>query len=396
MRLIPRNIQSLSSESKKDLILNFKATKLASIFMLIAFNTITIVHAQDVHFSQFDRANLSINPALIANGEQSVRYSLQVKNQWREGLGLPYSTKQASLEQKIRPCTNSTKHKLSYGINLINDNAGDSRINLNSVSGAFAYTYQYVEEISFTVGLIGSYNNRSFDISQLTWPEFWNDLGFIENNSSSSENFSNDVLNYGSIGAGFNFYGKQSKQINEDGTVSREGRSTLNFGVGVFNINRPELNFYNESNTSPSVKLGVRYSLYMVPVIEVGQKMDLKFKVFSQFQNTYFESLVNGGIIRHFKGKGKPYSLGLSLGARIWSLDNKPSLVTGEKKKLVDSFIPEFTASFRNWDFGFSFDITTSKFALPTNRRGGPEFFIRKNIYNCIQQPPYKPNCRIF
>ena len=69
---------------------------------------------------------------------------------------------------------------------------------------------------------------------------------------------------------------------------------------------------------------------------------------------------------------------------------------TNEKKKPVDSYIPEITASFKNWDFGFSFDITKSNFELPTNRRGGPEFFLRKNIFNCIQVPPYKPNCRIF
>lgn len=384
------------------MILNFKATKLASILLLIAFNTISKVHAQDVHFSQFDRANLSINPALIASGEQTTRYSLQVKNQWKIGLGLPYSTKQASFENKINPCDREAKHKFSYGFNLINDIAGDSRINLNKVSGAFAYTYQYVEELSFTVGLLGSFNNRSFDMSDLTWPEFWNDLGFIDPASAEIENFSQFNINYGSIGAGFNFYGKQSKTFNDDGTVSRQGRSSINFGVGIFNLNKPQLNFEDLDQVGNeninAVRLGQRYSIYMVPIIEAGTNMDLKFKVFTQFQNTYFESLISGGFIYHFdKNKnGTPFSLGLAAGARIWSLDNDPSLVTGEKKKLFDSFIPEFTASFRDWEFGFSFDITTSRFALPTNRRGGPEFFFRKNIFNCIQTPPYRPNCRIF
>ena len=83
------------------MILNFKATKLAGISLLLALTTISQVHSQDVHFSQFDRANLSVNPALVASGEQSMRYSIQVKNQWKEGLGLPYATKQASFEQKI-------------------------------------------------------------------------------------------------------------------------------------------------------------------------------------------------------------------------------------------------------------------------------------------------------
>lgn len=380
------------------MILNFKATKLASISLLLALTTISHVHSQDVHFSQFDRANLSVNPALVGSGEQSMRYTIHVKNQWREGLGLPYATKQASFEQKIKACNKDAKHKFSYGFNLINDNAGDSRINLNQVGTALAYTYQYVEEISFSIGLSGAFSNRSFDISNLTWPEFWNDLGFVDYNSETQENFSNYAINYGTIGAGFNFYGKQSKTFNDDGTASRQGRSSINFGVGIFNINKPELNFYDSSNNLSPIELGVRYSIYMIPIIEAGDNLDLKFKVFSQFQNTYFESVLNGGFIYHFNQNNKetPFSLGLSFGARIWSLDNDPSTVTNEKKKPFDSYIPEITASFKNWDFGFSYDITKSEFELPTNRRGGPEFFLRKNIYNCMQVPPYKPNCRIF
>lgn len=378
------------------MILNFKATKLASIFLLLAFNTFTNVHGQDVHFSQFDGASLSVNPALIASGEQSLRYSIQVRDQWREGLGTPYSTKRISLEQKIRPCNTLSKHKLSYGLSLINDKAGDSNIDLYSVSGALAYTYQYVEEISFTIGLMGGYNNRSFNISNLTWPEYWNELGFRDPAAQTTEEFSNFVLGYESVSVGFNFYGKQSKLFNDDGTISRQGRSNLNFGVGVFNLTQPELNFYNrEGNSNDPVKLPIRTSVYMVPIIEVDQQLDLKFKALAQFQNTYFESLLSGGLIYHFDNKEKPLSLGLAVGARIWSLDNDPSL-TGEKKKLVDSIIPEFTASFRNWDFGFTYDITVSNFKEPTNRRGGPEFFLRKNIFNCLQVPPYRPNCRIF
>ena len=367
--------------------------------MLLALNTITNVHGQDVHFSQFDGASLSVNPALIASGEQSMRYSIQVRDQWREGLGTPYSTKRISLEQKIRPCNTQSKHKLSYGLNLINDRAGDSNIDLYSVSGALAYTYQYVEEISFTIGLMGGYNNRSFDISTLSWPEYWNELGYVDYDAETTEQFSNFVLGYESVNVGFNFYGKQSKLFNDDGTISRQGRSTLNFGVGVFNLTQPELNFYDHEkpveNPEYEVRLPIRTSVYMVPVIEVGKQLDLKFKALAQFQNTYFESLISGGLIYHFDNKEKPMALGFAMGTRIWSLDNDPTL-TGEEKKIVDSIIPEITASFRNWDFGFTYDITISNFEVPTNRRGGPEFFLRKNIFNCIQAPPYRPNCRIF
>ena len=114
------------------------------------------------------------------------------------------------------------------------------------------------------------------------------------------------------------------------------------------------------------------------------------------FQNTYFESLFDGGLVFHMKdSKNNPISFGLSTGVRLWSLDNgiDPSV---DPNKIVDAIIPAISASVKGVDVGFAFDINISKFSEANNRRGGPELFIRKRIFNCLVAPPFRPNCNIF
>ena len=355
------------------------------------------VHSQDVHFSQFDRANLISNPALTAVGEEDARYSAQLKRQWKSGLGLPYFTKMVSYEHKVNPCDKKAKHKFSYGLNFINDAAGDSRLQLNQLNSALSYTYQFEDEINVSFGLSGAFHNRAFRTDALTWDEFWDDVSQSANLSlNTTEPINNFQVSYGSIGAGFNFHGKQSQLKDENGVITRQGRSTLDFGVGVHNINRPKVAFMDNDES----KINVRYSIYMIPVIELNDAMDLKFKAFTQFQNPYFEAILSGGMQFHInreKKKKDKLSVGFATGFRLWSFNNNSVFDTsGAPKQIFDAIIPEITTSYSDWELGFSFDITVSKFQAPNNSRGGPELMIRRKIFKCYKVPPYKPNCKIY
>ena len=377
------------------MILNSKAIRLAWIFIFLAPLILPkCVHAQDVHFSQFDNANLIINPALTASGVESGRISMQAKQQWTRGLINPFRTIFASYEAKINPCDNSNKHKWSYGFSIMNDDAGASNLTLTQVTGSLSYTYQMAEEIGFTLGALGGFNNRSFESGLLSAGNQYDPILQIYDSSIPLEGIPDMFsTNFETVGLGFNFYGKQSKVVNDEGVTTRQGRSTLNFGGAIYNLTRPNVAFTTQDYTS---KLGFRYTLYMVPTIELTRSVDLRFKAFAEFQNTYFESLFDGGLVFHMKdAKNNPISFGLSTGVRLWSLDNGIDPSTNPNQ-IVDAIIPAITASVKGVDVGFAFDINISKFSEANNRRGGPELFIRKRIFNCLVTPPFRPNCNIF
>ena len=89
----------------------------ASIIILFVLSKFT--QAQDVHYSQFDKARALLNPSLIAYQNEDYEIQIQRRSQWYS-VTTPFNTFSLSLNAK------NVFKRFSIGTTILNDLAGDS------------------------------------------------------------------------------------------------------------------------------------------------------------------------------------------------------------------------------------------------------------------------------
>ena len=226
---------------------------------------------------------------------------------------------------------------------------------------------------------------RAFETDQLRWdiqfdgkvPDFSIDPG---------ENFDDLSRFMFDFSAGLNWHlqGSNTKtriQTTDYGqssiteTFSRPSFS-LDLGGAIYHLNRPVASFFDNDD----VKLRSRISLYGVSAFRLSERFDLVVEAMAQFQGVYREVLLYGA-------------------GRIY-LDPDPknllALQLGLSGRFGDSFAPAINFLYKDFRFGFSYDINTSDFNIATNRNGGPEFSFRyifqgkeKDCGGCLTCPKY-------
>ena len=106
---------------------------LGSFFMF----AISMSNAQDVHFSQAIYSPLTLNPAL-AGVSSPITAIVNYRTQWKS-VASPYSTIAASFDMRLNENRRQRKGILAFGINFLNDKAGDARISTTNANLNLAY-----------------------------------------------------------------------------------------------------------------------------------------------------------------------------------------------------------------------------------------------------------------
>lgn len=99
--------------------------------------TLTMLSAQDVHFSQAIYSPLTLNPAL-AGINSPITAIVNYRTQWKS-VASPYSTIAASFDMRINENRRQRKGIFAFGVNFLNDKAGDARISTTNVNLSLAY-----------------------------------------------------------------------------------------------------------------------------------------------------------------------------------------------------------------------------------------------------------------
>ena len=100
---------------------------------------------QDVHYSQFDKTKLLINPSLISNQYNDYEIQLQRRSQWAS-VTKPFNTFSLSVSTK------NIYKNISLGAMILNDVAGDSDFSTDGVSLSFAKAFSRKENL-FSISL---------------------------------------------------------------------------------------------------------------------------------------------------------------------------------------------------------------------------------------------------
>jgi type IX secretion system PorP/SprF family membrane protein len=322
------------------------------------------LHSQDIHFSQFYHAPMSLNPAMAGVHSGDYSFTANYRSQWQSAF-VPYTTLFASADSKFF-LKNQRNMFFGGGLTFYHDFAGDANLANTQVALSGSYTYSFDRENFVSVGVMLGGSQRSFNFGQLTWDNQYVD-GSFDPTANTNENFQNTQIFFGSVGAGINYHGQKLRS-----------RSKLDVGAGFMNLNRPDQSFM-EGDAAP---LPIRYTMYMIPTIEIAKRLDLFFAGSAQFQTSYVEAVAAGALRIHLSTK-RTRELALQLGAGY------------RFNSFGDAIIPGIEIRYANLMAGFTYDINVSDFQAATNRNGGPELAIRYIITNVKPLDHYRI-CKLF
>lgn len=296
--------------------------------------------AQDIHFSQFNRSFLNLNPALNGDFKGSYRFNGNYRNQW-SSVSEPFTTFSFSAEAK------SPFKKLKgihLGLLFFNDEAGLGGLTTTLVNLNTAYSYALNSDSSLvaTAGLQFGITSRSINFNAFRFDQQYDGVQFNPN-LASGENFNTDSYRYFNLQTGF----KLSYFI--------ERRKRINAGIGLYNLTQA-----NQSFLGSNIPLDQRSNFHIDIDYIISERIDILPSVLYSSQGNYNE-LVFGTNLRYRLENSDYYKRNLYGG--VW-LRNE------------DAFILFFGLDYNQWQVGASYDINTSGLDVASSNRGGLELSV--------------------
>lgn len=336
------------------------------------------LQAQDIHYTQFYNAPLTINPALTGVFGGDVRFMGNYRGQWSR-TPVDYRTFTAVADMKFINRT-AKKGFFSGGLVFNYDQAGYSNLNLTNLGLSGSYTRQLSNQFFASFGGAVSANQRRFQLDDLTFDSgFDSNTGTYDPALGSGESFASTSRFFMDFAAGINF---RLQGLDAAAMIDRlEKRSKLDFGVGIFHVTQPDQSFY-DNYKSP---LTLRLTPYILGVVQLGRNLDAVGNLVGNFQSPYKEFIGMVGARVHLSRRlGRQLAVQLGASYRFNELDG----FTATR----DAWMPNLEVHYRQWRAGFSYDINISDFSVTNQRRGGPEFSIRY-ILRKVRPLPYFKHC---
>ena len=212
---------------------------LLSAFCLASTWMSSLVHAQDLHFSQYYNAPMLLNPANTGLlQDKDWRAGLQYRNQGGT-IPVPYNTFSAFADFGLLRNKWETSW-LGAGLAVWRDVAGNGNLALTKIQGNLAYHVLLNDKSSLSLGMGISNNQRSVDFSKLTYDVQWDEFSF---NSSidNQEDFTRQKTSFMDLHAGINY------------SFYNNTNFYLKASMAAQHINQPVETFYGAS-----VKRGIR------------------------------------------------------------------------------------------------------------------------------------------
>ena len=317
--------------------------------------------AQDIHFSHEHRAPLHLNPALAGLAPADFRFGGLYRHQW-QAVPVPYTTFLAFADARLaRPAWGPGVW--GAGIQLLTDEAGDGAMRWFQGAVSVSYILPLGKRMGLSLGLQGSFAQRTFEYNRLTFDEQFDGDQFNAAAPTGEDSGANNLA-FISLASGANLRFK-----------TPESRTQFDLGIGIHHLLRPASSFLDDKD----VQLSRRYSPSLLGTIQILPRLDILIKAWWQNQQPYMEWVGGAGVAYHLQtARSREFSLEFSVLHR-WK----------------DALVPQFGLRYRSWEAGLSYDLNLSDFQRATNQRGGPELYIQYFITR-VQAPPVFKACPIF
>jgi type IX secretion system PorP/SprF family membrane protein len=309
---------------------------------------------QDIHFSQFYNTPLTVGPALTGMYRGDLRFSGAYRSQW-DAANSPYRTFHLSVDKKFYKVTH-TKWWFSGGLSFFYDRAGDGNLATTHAALLGSYTRMMDQRNFLTAGVFAGIGQRRFEFGNFTFDNQWNG-DIFDPTRPTNENFNDPSILYPDFGVGLNLRTQSVR-------YSPKQRNKMDFGVGVFHFNQPNLAFQNNDK----IELPIRWSMYALPNLQLTNKVDLVGAASFQLQGPNWEALGAAGV-KYFLSTKKSKEVAVQLGINF------------RFNQIGDALIPAAELQYRDWMVGLSWDVNLSGFSTATKYNGGPEITVRYIIH---------------
>ena len=289
-------------------------------------------YGQDPSFSQFISSPLNINPALTANINADWRFISNLRDQWI-GPASPYISGTVSFDRKIlqNKVANMPENDNTVGVGaMIMYDYAMSGIQ-KSVYASLNLSYNVLiaegekAKHRLGAGFGATYGNRRIDFDRLDFQEQWTGFGFNTNLPTGESALSNMKPHFsGNAGITYSFTTE---------------KSNLDIGVAAFHFNRPKQTFLED----PNQYLAMRKVVHGNFETFINDRTVLNVNaVYQQQSSAYYYQA--GGALGYFLNDQADVML--NAGVWYWS---------------KNAIIPYVGFVYNNMQFGFSYDVTTSK-----------------------------------
>ncbi len=331
--------------------------------------------AQDIHFSQFYNAPFQRSPALTGVFDGDMRFAVNYRAQWYD-VPITYRTAYGGFDKRFSGKEGSPNF-FSLGVVFNYDHAGDAKLSNTQLGLNGSYTHKIAATQFLTAGLQLAGYQRAFSDVDLRFDDQYNGK-FYDPALPNNETFDSKNAFYGDFSAGLNWHFKSNKDKTRSNGSARKSRTNIDIGGGLFHINQPKRNFYDQDD----FRYPMRFNFYGIGIFEIAQRLDLMVNAMGQYQTPYREHVINGGVKVHFNNiLTHEWAMGLGIGYRFNNGFNNG-----------DALIPYFQLNINSWQFGLSYDLNISEFDVATGGLGGPEFSLIY-IFKKAIPVPICPTC---
>jgi type IX secretion system PorP/SprF family membrane protein len=309
---------------------------------------------QDPHFSQYNNSPLLLNPA-NAGLNNDLRALINYRQQWRS-VANPFKTAGFSFDANVTK-DKYRKASLGIGIQLINDQSGDAKLNLNQGNLNISSVIRLDEYSKLSVGLMGGFGTRSINYSSLRWESQYQN-GSYNATTNSGENLASSSFSYMDAGAGIAWsYGKDQGYITQNNGVK------LTVGLSAFHFGIPKTSFIGSSDE----KLNTKYIFHARG--ELGkQNTNLTFIPELVFvQQSSLREIILGNTFRYL----------LKEGSHFTGFTKSSAISLGINYRVKDALIASFGVDYGNFSVYMGYDITMSKLSAANKGRGGFEIALK-------------------
>lgn len=340
--------------------------KLTFVLILAFAGSLT---AQDIHFSQFYMSPLNLNPAMTGLNNCKTRMIVNYRNQWAAAIGAnAYNTFSASYDQKMPV---GREDYFGLGGSVWGDLAGESRF--GTTQGRFSASYSkkmggYRKKAHYLViGADAALSQRRISQNDLRWPTQYDPQSGLYNPELPGEPIADQNFIYPDLGLGLIWF-----------SVLDDNRNWY-LGTAIHHLNRPNVSFNDED-----VSLYSRFTVH--GGAEFPFNSDMSILPFFVFYNQGPHNQLNGGASMRFRlGQSRYSNQSWQLGA-YYRIGNK---VEGGLHS--DAVILSSRFNYEEFSFGFSYDMTISKFREAGSANGAFEFSLKYEICGPESRGVYCP-----
>ena len=322
-----------------------------TILLLLAFSIefVTLVQGQDLHFSQFFNAPLTINPANTGFiPDADYRIGASYRDQYSSILAEPYKT--VSIFGDAQVLRNQIANGwLGLGGFILSDVAGSGGLRSTKVYGSLAYHQMLGNSSLLTAGFNLGWANKRIDQSKLKFPDQF-DGKFFDGNTATSVQLANNNISYFDMQVGLNYAYFPNENV------------YINGGYSIHHVNRPQETFFSD-NVDTS-KISMRHIGFVNALLKVNERV-----------------IINPNIYYTNQAKASELMFGLNANYNLAGAGGDIQLLAGLYYRAGDAVVPMVGFEIKNVRFTFSYDATTSSLSNFNNLRGASEFNILKKGY---------------